>query len=224
MIRRDYILRMIAEFVEMLNRLQGLKQGQLWREANETVEEQCHKLLGSGLGEVMALSETELLARIIQGEPTQAVRDKVLLLTTLLKETGDIAAGQNRSADSRSFYLKALHLLLYTLAQGDPSDWPEFVPRVDRLLTLLSDAPLPLATQAGLMQHFERNGEFARAEDALFSMLEADPAHPGLAEFGVAFYERLRRHPDTKLAEGGLPRSELETGLAELRQRFATAS
>ena len=33
MIRQDYILRMIEEFMQALSRIASLKRGQLWREA-----------------------------------------------------------------------------------------------------------------------------------------------------------------------------------------------
>ena len=86
-------------------------------------------------------------------------------------------------------------------------------------LFALAGAPLPLATEARLMQHYERLGQFGRAEDALFAMLEQDPQNPGLAEFGLSFYERLLRQTDGNLESGNLPRAEVEAGLAELRER-----
>ncbi|MFI5338141.1 MAG: DUF6483 family protein, partial [Opitutales bacterium] len=162
---------------------------------------------------------TELLARLFRGEPTQVVHEKALMLTALLKEAGDIAAAQERTGESRSCYLKGLHLLLDTLAQGEVSDCPAFVPRVEVFVSALGDAPLPLTTQALLMQHYERAGEFAKAEDRLFAMLDAAPEEPGLVEFGLLFYQRLQAQSDTALAAGNLPRPELEAGLAELRKR-----
>ena len=33
-----------------------------------------------------------------------------------------------------------------------------------------------------LMQHYERTGEFAKAEDALFAMLDAQPDNPAIVE------------------------------------------
>src|SRR5438552_12694541 len=99
MIRRDYFLRMIEEFMQVLARLSSLKQGQHWQQATETLDEAFQRLIGSGAAAVAGLSETELLARLIQGEPTQIVHQKTLLLTSLLKEAGDLAAAQNRAAE-----------------------------------------------------------------------------------------------------------------------------
>ena len=221
MIRRDYILRMIEEFIQALARVNALKQDRRWQEAAGVVDEEFQRLIGVGAQAVARLTETELLATIIRGEPTQAVRDKTLMLTALLKEAGDVAAWQERAEESRSCYLKGLHLLLETLAHEEVSAFPEFVPRVEMFVAVLRDSPLPLETQALLMQHYERSGEFAKAEDALFAMLEAEPGNAGLVEFGASFYKRLQGQSDAALEAGNLPRPELEAGLAELRKRSA---
>lgn len=224
MIRRDYILRMVAEFLEVLSRIRALKQGQLWSEAHSTLEEQFQRLAGLGPQAVARLTETELLARLIQGESSLAVREKTLILTALLKEAGDVAAGQRQEEESRACYLKGLHLLLDVLARGEVSDCPQFVPRVEVFVAALEDTLLPLPTLAMLMQHYERTGEFAKAEDALFAMFEREPENRNLVDFGISFYERLRQQSDNQLAEGNLPRAELEAGLAELQsKRAATA-
>lgn len=216
MIRRDYILRMLQEFLEVLSRLRSLKRDQRWNEADKMVEEEVRRVLGTDAKAALGLSETELLARLIQGDPPSAVREKLWLLTTLLKEAGDVAAGEGDAEQAQAFYLKGLHLLLEGLAEGDSADLPDFVPRVDMFASVLEGGPLPLATQARLMQHYERTGQFAKAEDQLFAMLETEPNHPGLSELGVSFYQRLQAQSDRQLSDGGLPREEVEAGLSEL--------
>ncbi|HEV2209521.1 MAG TPA: DUF6483 family protein [Verrucomicrobiae bacterium] len=222
MLRRDYILRMVDEFLEVLARIRGLKREQHWREAALATDDEFRKLVGSGADALLALSDTELLAKLIQSEPTQVTRDKTLMLATLLKERGDLAAGEGR--DSVPYHLKALHLLLEVLARDEPDDCPEFVPRVDELVGALGTTAVPLATQARLMQHFERTGQFGKAEDRLYEMLEQEPDQAGLVEFGLAFYDRVAQHSDAALAEGNLPRAELEAGKGELWQRRAATT
>lgn len=215
MIRRDYILRMVEEFIQALARLNALKKDNRWQEADGVVDEEFQRLIGMGSQAVAQLTKTELLARLIRGEPTQAVREKTLILTALLREAGDVAATQGR-VESRACYLKGLPLLLETLTREEVFAVPEFVPRVEMFAAALHDSLLPLETQALLMQHYERSGRFAKAEDALFAMLEAEPGNAGLVDFGVTFYERLQDQSDACLAAGNLPRPELEAGLAEL--------
>ncbi|HTL55170.1 MAG TPA: DUF6483 family protein [Candidatus Limnocylindrales bacterium] len=221
MIRRDYILRMIEEFIAVLSRLSSLKQDQHWREASGVVNEEVQKLLGIDSNSAVQLTETELLARLIKGEPTQVVREKTLIVATLFKEAGDLALAENRLDQGRALHLKGLHLLLDVLAQDEPFECPGFVPRVEGFIAALQDSVLPLPTLARLMQHYERLGEFAKAEDCLFGMLESQPDNPRLVEFGVAFYQRLASHSDSALLAGNLPRPELEAGLGELRKKVA---
>jgi len=219
MLRRDYFLRMIEDFFHALLRIRALKQGQNWQAASGTLDEEFNRLIGAGAQAVAKLSETELLARLIEGEPTQAIRDKTLFLTTLLNEAGDVAAAEGRTEDSRLCYLKGLHLLLDTLSRYDVCEFPDFVPRIEVFVTALQNTPLPLRTQAMLMQHYERTGAFALAENILFAMLDAEPANPDLLDFGIDFYERLQTQHDSDLTAGNLPRPELESALAELRAR-----
>ncbi len=219
MIRRDYFLRMIEEFIQALARIHSLKKGQHWQEAAVRMDAEFDRLVGAGAEAVARLSETELLARLIKGESTLVTRDKTLMLSALLKEAGDLAATGGTLEESRLCYLKGLHLVLQTLARGEIFEFPEFVPKVEVFVAALGDSPLPLETHALLMQHYERTGQFAKAEDAIFAMLDVDPANPAILEFGMAFYERLRAQSDASLNGGNLPRPEVEAGLAELSQR-----
>ena len=87
------------------------------------------------------------------------------------------------------------------------------------LVAALRSTPLPVRTHAMLMQHYERTGEFAKAEDALFAMLDAEPDNHAIAEFGITFYQRLLAQSDVTLNAAGLPRAEVEDGLKQLQSR-----
>lgn len=219
MIRRDYILRMIEEFVRALARINAAKQRQKWDEASGDLDTEFKRLAGINALEAAQMSESELLARVVRGEPTHLVRDKILMLTTLLKESGDVALAQDQSEKAHACHLKSLHLLLDTLGRGEIFECPEFVPKVEMLVTALQVTTLARGTHAMLMRHYERTGEFARAEDALFALLEAEPDNNVIIEFGVIFYQRLLGQSDATLSAGALPRTEVEEGLRGLQGR-----
>jgi Family of unknown function (DUF6483) len=221
MIRRDYIIRMIEEFTQALARIRALRKDQGSEEAHALTEEEFKRVTGLDSDSVLHLSETELLAKLIQTDSGQGVREKMLILTTLLKETGDMAVSQDRLEDGCACYLKGLHLLLDSLARGEFYDLPEFVPKVEEFVVALADCELPVTTRVLLMEHYERTGQFAKAEDALYAILEAEPGNLPAVEFGISFYERLQRQGDARLEEGNLPRSEVESGLKELSARKA---
>jgi len=210
---------MIEEFFQALSRIKSLKGAQQWREANAGIDGEFQRLMGMDAQAVAQLSETELLAHIVRGEPTLAVREKTLILATLLKEAGDVLTEQGREDEGRTSYLKGLHLLLDTLGRGEVFESPQFVPKVQEFVMALGESVLPLETQARLMQHYELTGEFARAEDALFAMLDAEPENAPLLELGISFYRRLESQGDARLADGNLPRAEVEAGLVDLKAR-----
>src|SRR5882672_6224016 len=199
MIRRDYILRMIEEFFQALSRIKSLKGAQQWREANAAIDQEFQRLMGMDAQGVAQMSETELLAHIVRGEPTLAVREKTLILATLLKEAGDVLTEQGRHDDSRMSYLKGLHLVLDTLGRGEVFECPQFVPKVEEFVVALCDFLLPLETQARLMQHYERTGEFAKAEDALLAKVVAEPSDGPLLVLGISFIRRVGRLLDARV-------------------------
>jgi hypothetical protein len=182
------------------------------------------RLTGVEPRSLLGLSESALLARLIENEPAFAVESKIFMLATLLKTQGDVSAGQGRLDESREFYLKGLHLLLGTFRLVESSERPDFVPTVEAFRAALRDAPLPVTTSAMLMQHYERIGELAKAEDALFEVLETEPANFDFLEFGRLFYQRLLRMDDDALFMGNLPRTEVQAGLAELDERKSRLS
>ena len=141
------------------------------------------------------------------------------MLARLFKENGDILKGQGRLEESRACYVKGLHLLLETVANDPAVPRPEFVPSTEAFLIALDDSPLDFKTNAMLMRHYEHARDYAKAEDALFNMLDADPANAELLDFGIGFYQRLLRLDDETLEVGNLPRAEVNGGLAELNQR-----
>lgn len=218
MFRRDYVLKMIEEFAEALARIRALKKARDLGQAWLLTEEEFKRITGIDSEALLKLSETELLARLIETEPSHAVREKTFFLTTLLKEAGDIAAAEGRAEESRECYLKGLHLLLDSLARGDAFEQPEFVPKVDLFVEAL-DGEVPAQTSALLMQHYETTGQFGKAEDAFFAILDEDLNNEMALNFGIAFYERLLGRKDTQLEDGNLPRAEVESGLEELRAR-----
>src|SRR5262245_8322523 len=107
MIQRDYILRLIEEFARILAQIRARKKDQRLDEASEDLDAEFQRLVGAGAESVARLSEAELLARIMKDGPTHLVRDKTLMLTTLLAEAGDLATAQGRTEEGSACYLKA---------------------------------------------------------------------------------------------------------------------
>lgn len=219
MIRRDFILRMIEQCIQALTRSLRLSRAGQFDEAQAELDQGIRALTGLDAKRVGQLSNAELMAALLEGGPTQFVRQKGMLLSALLQRTADAHLAQNRPAEARACLLQALNLQLTVLNQEGAFDYPEFVPKVDALVTALNGEALPLSTSAALMQHYEAIGNFAKAEDVLFSILDAGPFNEHAFAFGRQFYLRLQGKTNEALELGNLPRNEVEAGLEELSQR-----
>ncbi|HUD47761.1 MAG TPA: DUF6483 family protein [Candidatus Baltobacteraceae bacterium] len=224
MIRRDFIVRMIEEMGRALAQIRALRRSGRSDAARQVVDSECEKLAALGVTGIVGLSQTELLARVSEGQLAQTVHLRTSAVVTLLREAAEIGGDEDKPEEARKLYLKALHLLLEVLSQEDPAGFPEFVPGVEALVTALSAEPLPVETLTILMRHYEATGQFAKAEDALFSILDAVAADSAVIGFGRAFYERTLRRSDAALVAGNLPRSEALQGLSELERLSHTDS
>lgn len=219
MIRHDYLLAWIRRYVEWIAEIAGLIKREDWEAALARADLALRGLLDLSPDNVLSLNEGEILARLTVGEPLPRVQEKSLLLATLLHQLGKIAAGQGREEQARDAHLKSLHVLLGLQMRPDADDWPEFAPRLEDLEGALRGCDIPARTHAALMIYHEQRREFARAEDALFEMLRAAGDDDEAVEIALGFYERLGVLSDETLALGGLPRAELDEGLAEVMTR-----
>lgn len=219
MIRRDYLLRQLEQFVVVLEKLAGLGKAGKWDEASSVADSQFKELAGGEADELLRMSDTDLIARMAEGDTIFGIQERISMVARLFKENGDILRAQGRIEEGHACYLKGLHLLLDAIADDPTAPRPDFLPSVETFVIALHDSPLSLQTNAMLMRHYEQLREYAKAEDSLFNMLDAEPGNIELVDFGIAFYERLLRLDDEMLELGNLPRAEVSAGLAELNGR-----
>ncbi|MDI3341978.1 MAG: DUF6483 family protein [Sphaerobacter sp.] len=136
-------------------------------------------------------------------------------MATLLREAADLRTADWTPAREYGRRVKALALYLLILRDEDP-DAVHAVAGVDELLAQLRAYELPSRVRDELWQHFARRGQYAKAEDWLFTLVEDPEAPADLLDRGVAFYLRLSAASDADLLAGALPREEVAAGLAEL--------
>ena len=211
---------MIEQFAQALARLKHLKRHREFPEAAKALEDASQTFFELDAASVFALSEDQLMARLISGESTHLIREKALMLVTLLHEAAELHRAQDQIEQGRACLLKALNLLLEVMLRDNPgTGLPDFVPSIQGLAQQLEGSALPVRTNAALMQHFEQTGSFAKAEDQLFELIASESNNSAVLDLGIGFYERLLRESDPALQRGNLPRTEVEAGLAELQER-----
>ena len=220
MIQRDYLMRMIQDFIKTMALLMESKSVGDLKRIEENLDRFSHSFFKLSRDQVCELDQASLKKALIRSGSTQEFKLRAQVLTRILTESAELAASEGRKKAMVAAYLKALNLLLETVVGSEPVELLEFTPRIEGVLDALGPIGLPPETLIGLMQYFEQQEEFGKAEDQLFQLCEACPVEGPLVELGESFYRRMSAKPDSILAGGGLPRDEVESGLTEFRQRY----
>jgi len=209
MIRQDYLMRLAQRLAQALAQALFYKGRQEYDRAEaelNTALTECFAL------ETLAPDLEQLLKDCAAGETTP---DNLVRLAEVFRERGEIqrlrgdaTAAAQSDALALGLFLELLHSSVVSL---------DLIQKTESLIERVAGARLPASVLTRLLRYYEARGMLARAEDVLYEWLDTkDPAAP---EGGLAFYNRLSAKSDDELAQGGLPRAEVNQGRADLLHR-----
>jgi hypothetical protein len=204
---------MLEQFAAMVAKITGLIDERDSVAAQEAMDRLADEILDLEPGGLTNLTESQLLERILKTTPPTVAREKVLMFAAALEQAAAVFGLDGEEKRRRASLLTSLNLTLWV--ERFQSDGPrlEFGPRVENLLFALDGVALPIDTSLNLMRHYE-------AEDVLHRLKAERSVLDILPKLGIEFYQRLMAKPDSLLAQGNLPRDEVESGLQEWRAAF----
>jgi hypothetical protein len=214
MLTRDYFMRIISQLAAVLASVLRLMKLNRHEEALEEIQTSSKQLLGMDLRLLSTLSDAEFIRLLSLGERFDV--EKCVAIAELLRIVGDVRADQGKEEEGSRARLTALSLFL-ELSQQETGSLPqEYHETVENIIRMLTPAGMPARINKKLFSYYESLGKFAKAEDALFRVVEEDPT---FVEAGIKFYERLRLKSDKELELGGLPRNEIDSSVQDLSRR-----
>jgi len=213
MIHRDYIMRLIEQMVAVLARVLFNKEIRNYDQALQEIDNALKEMFGWGTDFTTTLSAGDLLAHLenVEGQ----YWEKCLVAAELINEEAQVFALKNgHSPMITDLYYKAF--TFYFNAVQNAGDYPigPYKYKLEQLAGLLAQEDLP-EHKIRLCEYYEWCGNYARAEDIYYELLEID--HPGMIPLLNAFYQRLLTKSDAQLATGNLPRNEVQDGILELQ-------
>ena len=214
MVNKDYILRLAERLGRFLARILYLQETNQNEEALIHIDEAFRQSLGLTSGLINSLPEETLLG--ILSPAGELNVELCFFVAALLKTEGDIFANLEKQDDSYYRRLKALNLFLRLFLHSKSVEELELFPNIDDLVQKLDEFELPLPTNQQLFRYYEKAGRYAKAEDVLFEMLEADVPPRDMITEGADFYQRLLAKSDDELLLGNLSRDELAEGLKQV--------
>jgi tetratricopeptide (TPR) repeat protein len=216
MIRRDYIMRMVQEMVQLLSRVLFLKSREEYDQALREIHVGLRKLReeeSAGKQEDAGLSLDEWIALCRKHEHVAA--GLMVAIADLLAQEGELLARKGQHAAGQHSLALALGLTVEALLNGEMFVSAEALAKVDQLLEATRETAYSPPIYRRLVNYFAARGRFGKAEDVLFKWLDSGDGEARAA--GEEFYEQLFKLDDAILARGNLPRAEAEEGLRELR-------
>jgi hypothetical protein len=216
MLRNDYIMRMIEQFINALAQIQLYKKGEDYLRAFQASEETFQQLFGVNSA-FFNMVPTEDLLSLLQTDGILD-RDKTIMIAALLKLEGDIYEAQKDPEESSFRHLKSLDLYLEAFLCNSRIELAQHFSDIGELVSSLEDYELPEETNQRLWRYYEKDSQYAKAEDIIYALMENGRDERGTLEQGIYFYERLINKSDRDLIAGNLPRDEVEDGLAGLKE------
>ncbi len=219
--KKDFLMRMLEQLRGLIPYILDLVQSGNYEEAHAVIDQAVREVVGVGSDGVVLLPEATLLDRL-KADQAIAWEDKCLFLATVLFEEGKVLQAEEEEEMAYGRFIKSLNLLLIMALDGQSGlDEQGLVPEIEEVLAALAAFHLPGSACAYLVQYYERQGDYASAEDILYDWLELEPEFirpddPNPIEMGLAFYGRLQTLSDAELEAGGLSREEVETAAADL--------
>lgn len=217
MFEKDYIMRMIQPVAKMVARvLFRIKSGRI-EEASLDLQTAAERFLGFKLDMILRLSNPELIELLNVNGKLDV--EKAYIAGQLLFCEANIRDKDNGSG-GREIHLRSLDLLLQGFTQMDEAFKTEAVSTIDQILSRLGNQDLPMDIYRLLILYHEYTGEYSKAEDCLFALVEN--GFEEALQIGESFYSRLLKRTDQELERGNLPLSEVNEGLQDLKVKVTT--
>lgn len=230
--RDEFIERAVRQLAAALAKLAGIERAAgLQVDVVEEIKRQVADLYPAFLGTSAALVDLlgidDLLGVISSAGYVDG--ERAYLLSALLEAEAEAIAAESEQSNGgpderagRVDHLKERALVLVLEAGASGLGEEDIRERALRLATALPPERLGASYWQRLHRCEAALGDFAAADDALFEWLDAAPEDSASVErHGLAFYRQLEALEDTDLERGGLPRSEIGEGRADLLDSLA---
>ena len=214
MFRKDYLLQMVEDMVEMVGKVFGLKQQKKYTEALWEIDDLLSKNFRLNSKLLNSLSVEDIIEMFRLGGGIEA--DKLQTIARLLQEEAGVYLDMEQKDEGLIRLMKSLHLYLYADLHRADHTMLKLPERVAELKEGIKGYRIPAKTDQLLLRYEEERGRYDEAENALYRLLDQQEI---TEEEGLAFYQRLLTKSDEELEAGGLPREEVQEGSEELQRK-----
>lgn len=210
--QQDYLLRMIQELSGFVKGLLSLRRGGRAEQAIVQIDDAIGRFSGLSASLVHAISEDDLIQLLRSRGGVDP--DRAWALAELLREEALAYDELGNRAEATPRFLKSLRLYLEVLDAIE--EMPDLlkVDGLEEVIEHVADLALTPPTRRRLVDYLIDTHRYDQAENIVLWSIDDEAVSLEIAEDAVGFYLELLRRPASELETGGLPRDEVEQGLA----------
>ncbi|MGQ8875065.1 DUF6483 family protein [Paenibacillus sp. TSA_86.1] len=228
MFRKDYLLRMVEDMTEAIGKAFTLKQQRKHAEALSELDELMRRQFGMNLSLLNSLPAEDVIEMfrfrgVIEVDNLQQaarlIEEEAYIYQEKARVEGMDDQEKMEAEDAALMRLmRALHFYLYALNHGANPQLLQAPERIDGVMEQIEGYELPARTEKQLALYREQQGRYDAAENGWYRLLHLGAEYPVQYEQDAkAFYQRLTEFTDEQLEQGGLPRDEVNEGLAQIK-------
>jgi len=215
MLQRDYLMRMIEQFSNVLAKVIGLKSADKIEEKQQVLNEALNHFIGLSEATIESLSYRDLI-NLVSGVK-EINPEKCFILAELLKAKADVFASYDDMDKSFNLYLKSFNIYVETMLSNNSSYLEPNYSTIDQTINTIMQFQIPYETKKLLFHYYERIMKYDKAEDVLFELLNQGTHKNVILSEGAAFYERLEQKRPEELEKGNLPIDEVLEGMEKIQ-------
>jgi hypothetical protein len=144
--RRDYLLTLMEQAVQVILRIAGLRESGQPGEAINTVVDSIEKLFGLTVVDLSTLSADQLYDQLTSEEGPENARNKCIIFAALNYQAGLSYEAKGKPLLGQEALHVALVFTLRALVNFPRTDLPSFTPDVEDILRRLGGFVLPQST------------------------------------------------------------------------------
>jgi hypothetical protein len=213
MIRDDYIMRLIEQITAAMAKILLGKEFQHVEEVEENLQSASMNWVGLDYKTLRRMPNDSILDILSPGGTLNAA--KCYAVVQLFLTEARLHERRGRSAEAPSLYARSLDLMLTSYERLEARLKNEMDRSIEQAVSSLTQYGLPVELTRKLVVYYERVGQYARAEDCLFELVDA--GDKSARSIGEALYGSLAEKRDSELRRGNLSRAEVAEGIRELR-------
>lgn len=205
MLTEDYFMRMINQMLAVLTKILYLKEAGQYQEAQMEIDQSLEQLLGVRADLLKQMDDLSIMRLLTtQGE---LVPDRLAMVAELYNLEGDLLVVKNNNPEAIQDYQRALTFYLEIILMESNQGSSELHKKIDELDQKLLGQELPTEVLYQLFDFYEMQGDFAKVEDQISSLLRKNDQILEILPGLITYYETRLGMSDQNLDAGGISRA-----------------